>query len=47
MPSCLKVASTKVEASLTLAEKKLQEFLSYQAKGIDGDYTGVVKRVGK
>ncbi|EKX50677.1 phycoerythrin alpha subunit 11 [Guillardia theta CCMP2712] len=44
---CVKVASTKVEASLTLAEKKLQEFLSYQAKGIDGDYTGVVKRVGK
>lgn len=37
---CVKVAMTKVDASLTIAEKKLQEFISYQAKGIDGPYTG-------
>eukprot|EP00286_Rhodomonas_abbreviata_P014323 CAMPEP_0181322518 /NCGR_PEP_ID=MMETSP1101-20121128/19270_1 /TAXON_ID=46948 /ORGANISM="Rhodomonas abbreviata, Strain Caron Lab Isolate" /LENGTH=128 /DNA_ID=CAMNT_0023430435 /DNA_START=17 /DNA_END=403 /DNA_ORIENTATION=+ len=34
---CVKVSMIKVEASLTAAEKKLQEFISFE-KGIDGPF---------
>ena len=30
----------QVSVSLETAQKKLQEFISYQAKAIDGDFTG-------
>eukprot|EP00961_Rhodomonas_salina_P134611 1810742-Rhodomonas_salina.3 len=36
---CVKVALSKVTVPEAKAAKKLQEFISYQAKGIDGDYT--------
>ena len=36
---CVKVAMGKIAVPEGKAAKKLQEFISYQAKGIDGDYT--------
>eukprot|EP00286_Rhodomonas_abbreviata_P026628 CAMPEP_0181314300 /NCGR_PEP_ID=MMETSP1101-20121128/14739_1 /TAXON_ID=46948 /ORGANISM="Rhodomonas abbreviata, Strain Caron Lab Isolate" /LENGTH=129 /DNA_ID=CAMNT_0023421373 /DNA_START=19 /DNA_END=408 /DNA_ORIENTATION=+ len=36
---CVKVALSKIPASEADAAKKLQEYITYQAKGIDGDYT--------
>jgi hypothetical protein len=37
---CVKVQSVKIAVSEQDAAKKLQEFISYEAKGIDGAYTG-------
>ena len=37
---CVKVQSVKIAVSEADAAKKLQEFISYEAKGIDGAYTG-------
>ena len=37
---CVKVQSVKITVSEADAAKKLQEFISYEAKGIDGEYTG-------
>jgi len=36
---CVKVTNVEVSVSLDTAQKKLQEFISYQAKAIDGPYT--------
>ena len=36
----VKVQSVKISVPETDAAKKLQEFISYEAKGIDGPYTG-------
>ncbi|EKX36002.1 phycoerythrin alpha subunit 19 [Guillardia theta CCMP2712] len=41
---CVKVASAKIAVSEGDAARKLQEFISYQAKGIDGPYTGKGKK---
>ncbi len=40
---CIKVANQKIEVGTYTAEKKLQEFISYQAKGIDGAYTATYR----
>ena len=37
---CVKVSNVEVSVSLEAAQKKLQEVISYQAKAIDGPYTG-------
>ncbi|EKX47755.1 phycoerythrin alpha subunit 8 [Guillardia theta CCMP2712] len=40
---CVKVALSKITVSETEAAAALQEFISYRAKGIDGDFRGVVR----
>ena len=42
---CVVVRNPKVAISQSEAAKFLQQVISYQAKGIDGSYTGVVKKV--
>merc|ERR1712216_378197 len=42
---CVVVRNPKVAVSQSEAAKFLQQVISYQAKGIDGSYTGVVKKV--
>ena len=41
---CVGVSSIKVEVSQNEAAKFLQQVISYQAKGIDGEYTGKGKK---
>jgi len=41
---CVGVSSVKVSVSDTEASKFLQQVISYQAKGIDGPYTGRGKK---
>ena len=37
---CVKVQSVKISVPEEDAARKLQEFIFYEAKGIDGPYTG-------
>lgn len=44
---CVVVKNVEVGVSLETAQKKLQEFISYQAKAIDGEFTAQGPKPGQ